>query len=231
MLTGGRADWFGRVVRLLNPGPAGLLFILLFIILLAAMAPIAFRIGKLLVEPILWIYESSNFSVGLSLVGSIIPAVVAIILAWLLRGRRHRAVPAVMVNSWFWFFVIIYVVIIIALPVMSPTAAAVLLSLNAPMILAAPLIFITAFGLAREIRRDDYWVAAEAYIALFTSLLLSDLTTAVMAGVAAEIAHLYTKASLVIGGYGATDGLVLIPTEAAIAALITIAMIRRLRSA
>ena len=89
---------------------------------------------------------------------------------------------------------------------------------------------ITAFGLARNVNEGDYWVAAEAYVALFTSLLLSDLTTAVMAGTAAEVVHLFTKALLIIGGYGATDGLVLIPIEAAIAALITIAMIRRLRS-
>jgi hypothetical protein len=51
-----------------------------------------------------------------------------------------------------------------------------------------------------------------------------------MAGVATEITHLFTKASLIIGGYGATDGLVLIPTEAAIAALITTAMIRKPRN-
>jgi len=132
-----------------------------------------------------------------------------------------------MVNEWFWVFAITYVVIITALPLMLPAAAAVLLSLNAPMILAAPLIFIAAFGLAREIRRDDYWVAAEAYVALFIPLALSDSATAVMAGVAAEIAHILTKASLIIGGYGVMDGLVLIPTEAAIAALITTAMIRK----
>jgi hypothetical protein len=95
------------------------------------------------------------------------------------------------------------------------------------MILAASLIFITAFGLAREIRRDDYWVAAEAYIALFMALLLSDLATALMAGIATEAVHLFAKASLIIGGYGATDGLILIPTEAAIAALITVTVIRR----
>ncbi|MCG2880957.1 MAG: hypothetical protein L7G96_06520 [Vulcanisaeta sp.] len=230
MLTSGRAGWFGRVVGLLNPGTASLLFILLFIVLLAVMGPITLRVGKLFVGPIFWLYESRDYSVGLSLTGSLTPAVVAIALAGLLRGRRHRAVPAVMVNEWFWFFVIIYVVIIIALPMMSPTAAAVLLSLNTPMIIAAPLIFITAFGLARDVAKGDYWVAAEAYIALFTALLLSDLTTAIMAGVATEAVHLFTKASLIIGGYGATDGLVLIPIETAIAALITIAMIRKPRN-
>jgi len=198
------------------------LFILLFIILLAVMAPIAFRIGKLFVKPIFWLYESRDYSVGLSLTGSVTPAIVAIALAGLLRGRRHRAVPAVMVNEWFWVFAITYVVIITALPMMSSIAAAVMLSLNTPMMIAAPLIFIIAFSLAREIRRDDYWVAAEAYIALFIPLALSDSATAVMAGVVAETVHLFAKASLIIGGYGATDGLVLIPTEAAIAALITV---------
>jgi hypothetical protein len=235
MLTGGRVGWFGRVrevfVGFFNPGIAGLLFILFFIILFAIIAPIALRIGKLFVEPILWLYESSNYSVGLSLTGLIIPAIVAIALAWLLHKRRHRAIPTIMANKWFWAFVIIYVVIITALPVMSPTAAAVLLSLNAPMILAAPLIFITAFGLARDVNEGGYWVAAEAYIALFISLILSDSITALMAGIATETMHLFTKASLVIGGYGIMDGLVLIPTEPAIAVLITIAMIRRLRSA
>ena len=137
--------------------------------------------------------------------------------------------PAVMANEWFWVFVIIYVVIITALPVMSPTATAVLLSLNTPMTLAAPLIFIAVLGLARDVDEGDYWVTAGAYVALFISLLLSDLATAVMAGVAAEITHLFTKASLIIGGYGVMDGLVLIPTEAATAALITIAVMRRVR--
>jgi hypothetical protein len=199
MLTSGRAGWFGRAGEFLNPGPVGLLFILLFITLLAVMAPIPFRIGKLLVEPILWLYESRGYSVGLSLIGSIIPVIVAIALAWSLRGRR--VVLAVMANEWFWFFAITYVAFLgVALPVTWPVATAVLLSLNTQMILAAPLIFIAAFGLARDVNEGDYWVAAEAYIALFTVLLLSDLTTAVMAGVATETVHLFTKASLVIGG-------------------------------
>jgi hypothetical protein len=43
------------VVGFLNPGPVGLLFILFFIILLAIMAPIAFKIGKLFVRPIFWL--------------------------------------------------------------------------------------------------------------------------------------------------------------------------------
>jgi hypothetical protein len=225
MLTGRRR--LRRVVGFLNPGPAGLLFILLFIILLAAMAPIPFRIGKLFVEPILWLYVSRNYSVGLSLTGSMMPAVAAIALAWSLRGRR--VVPAVMANALFWVLATIYVMFLsMVLPLTLPAAAAVLLSLNTPMILAAPLIFITAFGLARDVNEGDYWVAAEAYVALFISLALSDSTTAVMAEVTTEIAHLFTKASLVIGGYGVMDGLVLIPIEAAIAALITVVAVRHL---
>jgi hypothetical protein len=105
MLTGGRVGWFRRaretVVGFFNPGIAGLLFILFFIILFAIIAPIALRIGKLFVRPILWLYESSNYSVGLSPTGSIIPAIVAIALAGLLRKRRHRAVPAIMANKRF----------------------------------------------------------------------------------------------------------------------------------
>jgi hypothetical protein len=229
MLTGGgRLRRVGEVVvGFFNPGIAGWLFILFFIILFAIIGPIALRIGKLFVRPIFWLYESRDYSVGFSLTGSIIPAIVAIALAGLLRRRRHRAVPAIMASAWFWVFATIYVVVITALPVMSPIAAAVLLSLNTPMIIAAPLIFITAFGLARDVNEGDYWVAAEAYITLFTSLLIPDLATALMAGIATETVHLYTKASLVIGGYGAMDGLILIPTEAAIAALITVAVIRR----
>jgi len=227
MPAGGRLR---RAVGLLNPGPVGLLFILFFIILLAVMAPIALRIGKLFVRPIFWLYESRDYSVGLSLTGLIIPAIVAITLAWLLSRHGRRVVPTIMTNRWFWVFAIIYVVIITALSATSSTAAAVLLSLNAPMMIAAPLIFITAFGLARDVNEGNYWVAAEAYVALFIPLALSDSTTALMAGVAAEITHLFTKASLVIGGYGAMDGLVLIPTEAATAALITTAMARKPRS-
>ncbi|MCG2867526.1 MAG: hypothetical protein L7H08_08370 [Vulcanisaeta sp.] len=41
-------------------GRAGLLFIALFIILLAIMGPITLRVGKLFVEPILWLYESRD---------------------------------------------------------------------------------------------------------------------------------------------------------------------------
>jgi hypothetical protein len=235
MLTGGRVGWFRRVreavVGFFNPGIAGWLFILFFFVLYFILSLIPLRIGKLFVRPILWLYESRGYSVGLSLTGSVIPAIVTIILAWLLHRRGRRVVPAIMANEWFWVFVIIYVVIITALPMISPIAAAVLLSLNTPMMIAAPLIFITAFGLARDVNEGDYWVAAEAYIALFIPLVLSDSTTALMAGIATETMHLFTKASLVIEGYGIMDGLVLIPTEPAIAVLITIAMIRRLRSA
>jgi len=235
MLAGGES-WFRRarelVTRFFKPGLAGLLFIGFFIILLIIIALIALRIGKLFVEPILWVYESRNYSVGLSLIGLVIPVIVTLTLAKLLHKREHRTTPLVMANGWFWVFITIYVVFFgAALPMISPTATAVLLSLNTPPILAAPLIIIVAFGLAHEVRRDDYWVAAEAYIALFIPLALSDSTTALMAGVATEAVHLFTKASLVIGGYGAMDGLILIPTEAAMAVLITIAMIRRLRSA
>ena len=120
------------VVGFFNPGMAGWLFILFLIILFAIMAPIALRIGKLFVRPIFWLYESRDYSVGLSLTGLIIPAIVAITLAWLLHKRRHRVVPAIMANEWFWFFVTIYVVVITALPVMAPVAAAALLSLNTP---------------------------------------------------------------------------------------------------
>jgi hypothetical protein len=137
-----------------------------------------------------------------------------------------------MASAWFWVLATIYVMFLsMVLPLTLPAAAAVLLSLNTPMMIAAPLIFITAFGLARDVNEGSYWVAAEAYVALFIPLILSDSATALMAGIATETMHLYTKASLVIGGYGIMDGLVLIPTESAIAVLITIAMIRRLRSA
>jgi predicted Abi (CAAX) family protease len=77
MLTGG-GSWFGRVgevvVGFFNPGIAGWLFILFFfIILFAIMAPISLRIGNLFVEPILWLYKSRNYSMGLSLTGSVTP--------------------------------------------------------------------------------------------------------------------------------------------------------------
>jgi|GEM_PF-1731956 len=216
------------VVGFFNPGIAGWLFILFFIILFAIIAPIALRIGKLFVEPILWLYESRYYSVGLSPTGSIMPAIVAIALTGLLHKRRHRVMPAIMANEWFWAFAITYVVVITALPVMAPTAAVVLLSLNTPMMVAAPLIFIAAFGLARDVNEGGYRVAAEAYIILFIPLVLSDSTTALMAGVATETVHLITKASLVIGGYGVMDGLVLIPLEAAMAALITVVAVRHL---
>jgi hypothetical protein len=144
MSRGVRCD----IAKFFIVGGVGLLFIALFIILLAALAPIALRVGKLLVGPILWVYESRDYSVGLSLTGSVIPAIVAIALAGLLCRRGRRVVPTMMVNAWFWFFVIIYVVFFsMVLPLMSPTAAAVLLSLNlAALILAAPLIIIAVLN-------------------------------------------------------------------------------------
>ena len=144
MSRGVRCD----IAKFFIVGGVGLLFIALFIILLAALAPIALRVGKLLVGPILWVYESRDYSVGLSLTGSVTPAIVAIALAGLLHKRRRRVVPAMMVNAWFWFFVITYVVFLgVALPVMSSIAAAVLLSLNlAALILAAPLIIIAVLN-------------------------------------------------------------------------------------
>jgi hypothetical protein len=234
MLTGG-GSWFRRVreavTRFFNPGPASLLFIMFFIILFVITAPIALRIGKLFVRPILWVYKSRNYSVDLSLTGSVIPAIMAIILAGLLRRRGRRIVPPIMANERFWVFITIYVVFFgTALPIVSPIAITVLLSLNAPMILATPLIFIAAFDLAHEVDGSDYLVAAEAYITLFILLILSDLTTALMTGVAIEVVHLLIKTSLVIGGYGITDGLVLIPTEIATATLITTAITKKPRS-
>jgi hypothetical protein len=105
------------------------------------------RIGKLFVKPILWLYESRDYSVGLSPTGSIMPAIVAIALTGLLNNRRRRVVPAIMANEWFWVFVIIYVVIITALPIISPIATAVILSLNlAALILAVPLIIIAVLN-------------------------------------------------------------------------------------
>jgi hypothetical protein len=210
-------------------GRPGLLFITLFVAALAIFIPIVPRFGGVLVRPILWLYMSRDFSMGLSLIGSVVPACVAVALSTSLIMHGHRALPKA-VGRWLLVIGTAYAVIATTLPITSPVATAVLLSLNAPMILAAPLIFIATFGLARDVDEGDYWVAAEAYVTLFTSLLIPDLATALMAGVATEAVHLFTKASFVIGGYGVVDGLVLIPIEAAIAALITTAMTRRPRN-
>jgi len=216
-------------IKAVKIGGPGLLFITLFVAALAIFIPIVPRFGGVLVRPILWLYTSRGFSMGLSLIGSVAPACVAVALSTSLIMHGHRALPKA-VGRWLLVIGTAYVAIATTLPITSPVATAVLLSLNAPMILAAPLIFIATFGLARDVDEGDYWVAAEAYVTLFTPLLLSDLTTAIMAGVATETVHLFTKASFVIGGYGAMDGLVLIPTEVATAALITTAMTRRPRS-
>jgi hypothetical protein len=210
-------------------GGPGLLFITLFVAALAIFIPIVPRFGGVLVRPILWLYTSRDFSMGLSLIGSVAPTCVAVALSTSLIMHGHRALPKA-VGRWLLVIGTAYVAIATTLPITSPVATAVLLSLNTPMILAVPLIFITAFELAHEVERGDYWVAAEAYVALFIPLALSDSTTAVIAGVATETVHLFTKASFVISNYGAMDGLVLIPTKAAIAALITTAMIRKPRN-
>ena len=210
-------------------GGPGLLFITLFVAALAIFIPIVPRFGGVLVRPILWLYTSRDFSTGLSLIGSVVPTCVAVALSTSLIMHGHRALPKA-AGRWLLVIGTAYVAIAATLPITSPVATAVLLSLNAPMILAAPLIFITAFGLARDVDEGDYWVAAETYVALFIPLALSDSTTAVIAGVATEAVHLFTKASLVIGDYGVIDGLVLIPIEAITAAIITTTMTRRPRN-
>jgi hypothetical protein len=127
-------------------------------------------------------------------------------------------------------FAVIYVIIAIIIPTTSLEVTIALLSNNAPMAFAILLIFTIVLDVTHKVERGNYWIAIEAYIALFTSLLLFDLVTVLLASVATEVGHLFTRASFIIGGCGILDGLVLIPTEAVMAALIAAAITRRPRN-
>ena len=61
-------------------------------------------------------------------------------------------------------------------------------------------------------------------VTLPTAILLPDPATVLMTNVATKVIHLLTRVSFMTGGYGITDRLVLIPTEAATTALITTAL-------
>ena len=61
-------------------------------------------------------------------------------------------------------------------------------------------------------------------VTLPTAILLPDLATVLMTDVATKVVHLLARVLFIIGGYGITDRLVLIPTEAAMTALITTAL-------
>ena len=52
-------------------------------------------------------------------------------------------------------------------------------------------------------------------VILPTAILPPDLATVLMTNVATKVVHLLTRVSFMTGGYGITDRLVLIPTEAA----------------
>jgi len=61
-------------------------------------------------------------------------------------------------------------------------------------------------------------------VILPTAILPPDPATVLMTNVATKVIHLLTRVSFMTGGYGITDRLVLIPTEAATTALITTAL-------
>jgi len=223
------------VVRFLVVGWTGFLFIILFSALLLLELGVSIlvtpRVSNPLAKPMLQLYESRVYSVCFSLVGSVIPMIVTAALSALLLARRRVVVPRV-TAIWLLALAIVYVIMGLTLPVTSPIATVTLLNSNEPIILATPLMTVAVLDLAHEVERNDYWVAAEAYVTLFTPLLLSDLATALMIGVTAEFTHILIilkrakGASFTIGYHGLLDVLLLVPIESAIAALITTVMIR-----
>jgi hypothetical protein len=62
-------------------------------------------------------------------------------------------------------------------------------------------------------------------VTLPTAILPPDLATVLMTDVATKAVHPLTRVSFMTGDYGAVDKLVLIPTEAAMTAIITTAFL------
>jgi len=202
----------------------GYLFIYMFLLLFLGVASLIH--GTLFTYPVVWVFNSEDYQVGVSVVGAVAPIITYIALAVVLLIREGRVYPSVF-GDLLPAFVVAYVIIGIMLPVLAPEASMLILDKNAGLLLSIPIFITAVMSIATEVRANYYMLAGRAFVTVFTALLITDITTAIMGYVSTCWLHLYTEATLIIGGFGLLDGLVVIPIESAIAVLVATARRRR----
>jgi hypothetical protein len=175
---------------------------------------------------VVWVFDGGGYQVGVSIVGAIAPIIVCVALGIVLLVREGRVYPKVF-GDLFPVFVLAYVIIGITLPILAPEATMLILDKNAGLLLSIPIFITAVMSVATEVRANYYLLASKAFVTIFTALFITDVATAIMGYVSTCWLHLYTTATLIIGGFGILDGLVVIPLESAIAVLVASARKRR----
>jgi len=202
----------------------GYLFLYMFLLLFLGVASLIR--GAVLTYPVVWVFDGGDYQVGVSVVGTIVPIIICIVLGIVLFVREGRVYPRVF-GDLLPVFVVVYMIIGFTLPMLSPGATMLILDKNAGLLLSIPVFITAVMSVATEVRVNYYMLASRAFVTIFTALLITDITTAIMGYVSTCWLHLYTEATLVIGGFGLLDGLVVIPLESTIAVLVASARRRR----
>jgi hypothetical protein len=202
----------------------GYLFIYMFLVLFLGVASLIH--GALFTYPVVWVFNGGDYQVGVSVVGAIAPIIICIVLGIVLLEREGRVYPKVF-GDLLPAFVVAYVSIGVALPMLSPETSMLILDKNAGLLLSIPIFITAVMSIATEVKANHYLLAGRAFATIFTALFMTDVTTAIMGYVSTCWLHLYIEATLIIGGFGLLDGLVVIPTESAIAVLVASARKRR----
>ena len=195
----------------------GYLFIYMFLLLFLGVASLIH--GALFTYPVVWVFNNGGYNVGVSVVGGIVPIITCIALAVVLLIREGKVYPRVF-GDLLPVFVIVYLLIGFTLPMLAPRTTMLVLNKNAGLLLSIPIFITAVMSVATEVRANYYLLAGRAFVTIFTALLITDITTAIMGYVSTCWLHLYIEATLIIGGYGILDGLVVIPIESAIAVLV-----------
>jgi hypothetical protein len=202
----------------------GYLFLYIFLLLFLGVASLIH--GAVLTYPVVWVFNGGGYQVGVSVVGGIIPIIICIVLDIVLLVREGRVYPRVF-GDLLPVFVIVYLLIGFILPMLAPGATMLILDKNAGLLLSIPIFITAVMSVATEVRANYYMLAGRAFVTIFTALLITDITTAIIGYVSTCWLRLYISATLIIGGYGILDGLVVIPIESAIAVLVATARRRR----
>ena len=202
----------------------GYLFLYMFLVLFLGVASLIH--GALFTYPVVWVFNGGDYQVGVSVAGAIAPIIICIVLGIVLLVREGRVYPRVF-SDLLPAFMVTYVIIGITLPMLSPEASMLILDKDAGLLLSIPILITAVMSVATEVRANYYMLAGRAFVTIFTALLITDVTTAIMGYVSTCWLHLYTEATLIIGGFGVLDGLVVIPIESAIAVLVVSARKRR----
>jgi hypothetical protein len=202
----------------------GYLFLYMFLVLFLGVASLIH--GALFTYPVVWIFNGGDYQVGVSVVGGVVPIIICIVLGIVLLVHEGRVYPRVF-GDLLLVFIVVYVIIGITLPILAPETSMLILDKNAGLLLSIPVFITAVMSISTEVRANYYLLAGRAFVTIFTALFMSDATTAIMGYISTCWLHLYTEATLIIGGFGVLDGLVVIPLESAIAVLVATARKRR----